>query len=565
MVRRFGVVPLLLFVLCSVTAAPFSQSSSAFSSRPAPSWEPAPLLSDTTQLGIVWTPPSRPDPALRELNRIDSLGATAVRLTRPPSDAVAARADTLGLRLYVDLPIDHVSAQNLQDALARATPTLKRLRTLARQHPSIARVGLARAADTTVPAACNTLRRWHDRVRSWTGSLRTYYVTPFIAASDRCLDAVDQVLLDVRGHPTPVDRWRQWQSRTATVGLGAVGTWVRPSAGSGLRTPHSPERQARYLERTLSRLLDATKASPPVIFVSRWRDQPSSVLPTRRYGLHDPDGRPRPAARVVQGIYTGTQRVFAFSSGTEPGTGRYGLLLVGWGLIALLGGLYARSPFVRQTVLRYFAAPGFYRDTLRDGHNLAPGANGLLAGLVTAAIGTTGICAFSLAATEPETEHVLGALPPPVQTLLARGIEHPITAGVTIGGLVLSLLGVWMGTLVLATRLQTQLSLAQGLVLVTWPCWPTLLALPLALAAGPDAPLSPFWLTVLLLIGGGLAFLYMTGRVLYDYWVITDLPAPIVLLLGALSPFALISATVLVLTAWYDVSIVFLWHLATQT
>ena len=558
MVRRFNVATISLLVLCSIAVLFLPQFSFALSpSLPSPS--------DTTHFGVVWTPPTSPDSALHELERMSTIGATAVRLTRLPPDTVAARADTLGLRLYVDLPVDHVPAPQLQDALAQAAPVLERLKALARRHPSITHVGFAHAADTTVPETCETLRRWTERVHASLPSLRTYYVTPFAAAADRCADAVGQVLLDVRGHPAPIDRWRQWRSETAAVGLGAVGTWVQPSAAPGLQSPHSPERQARYLERALSRLFDSTRSPPPVAFVSRWRDEISPVLSTRRYGLHDADGRSRPAVRVVRGIYTGTQRVFAFPSGSEPATGSYGLLLLGWGLVALLGLVYARSLFVRETVTRYFTAPGFYRDALREGHDLHPGANALLLGIVVGALGATGVCAARLAAAQPVTERVLAALPPPVQVVLAGGIEHPITVGVVIGGLALGLLGLWMGALVLVARWGTRFSFAQGLVLVVWPCWPVLPALPVALAAGPEAPISPSLFALLLLGGGLLACFYVTARVLYDYWAITDLPGSTVLLLGVLSPLALGSALVLFLTTWYDVSAAFLWRLATLT
>ena len=525
----------------------------------------SPRSPDTTALGVVWTPPAPSDSALHELNRIDRLGATAVRLTRLPADTVAARADTLGLDLYVDLPVKYVPTSQLQASLAGVASVLERLRTVAGQHPSITHVGLAHTADTTVPAACGILRRWTERVHDGEGSVRTYYITPFAAAADRCADAVDRPLLDLRGHPAPVSHWQQWRTQTNSAGIGALGTWVRPAAPAGLRVPHSPEWQARYLEQALGRLLDSTRTAPPVIFVSRWQDQVSSVLSTRRYGLHETDGTPRPAARVVEGLYTGTQRVFAFPSGATPAADSYGLLLIGWGLIALLGGLYAQSLFIRETVTRYFMAPGFYRDALRDGHDLHPGANVLLLGIVATALGTTGVCAARLAAQQPVTEHVLTALPPPVQTVLAGGVEHPVMAGVVIGGLALSVLGLWMGALVLAARWQSRFSFAQGLVLVTWPCWPTLLILPIALAAGPDAPVSPSLFALLLLGGSLIACLYVTGRVLYDYGAITDLPTSTVLLLSTLSPAALVGAIVLLLTTWYDVSLPFLWHLATLT
>lgn len=524
-----------------------------------------PASAESPVRGVVWTPPASPDSALHELARIDRLGATAVRLTRLPSDTVAARAAALDLALYVDLPVRYVPAARLGDALQAAAPSLARLRTLARRHASITHVGLAHGAATTAPGACAALRRWTARVHGWTRPLRTYYVTPFPPGADRCAPSVDRVLLDVRGHPAPAEHWRDWRSQTTPVGIGAVGTWVWPSAPSGLRSPHSPERQARYLEGTLSRLLDSTRASSPVLFVSHWRDRTDRVLSTRRYGLHEASGPPRPAAAVVRGFYTGTQRVFAFPAGFAPRTAPYVLLLLGWGLFGLLGALYARSLFVRQTVARYFTAPGFYRDALRDGTDLHPGANALLLGIVAGALGITGVRVAQMAGVHLATEHVLAALPPPVQGVLSSGIAQPAWAGLMLGGLALVLLGIWGGTLVLMARWRSSFALAQGLVLVAWPCWPALLALPLALAAGPTAPLSPSLLGLLLLGGCPLACAYVSGRVLYDYWVVTDLSGATVLLLGLFSPLGLAAAGGLALAMGAGVSFSFLWELATLT
>lgn len=554
------VLPLLvgLSLLLGDALAPKISRSEA--SRP-----PVSTPVEPPRLGVVWTPASRPDSALAELNRIDDTGASAVRVTRLPSDTVAGRADTLGIHLYVDLPITYVSASRLPDTLAQMKDTANRLRTLARRHPSITHVGLGHAVDTTLPTACKALRRWTDRVHQWPPSLRTYYVTPFSAGPDRCADAVDRPLLDVRALPAPVDRWEEWQSQSASVGLGAVGTWMQPSAPSGLRNPHSPERQARYLERTLSRLLDSTQTSPPVVFISRWQDRSSPLLPSRRYGLHDTEGTARPAASVVRGFYTGTQRVFAFPSGPEPFTRPYGVMLLGWGLVALLGGLYARSLFVRQTTARYFTAPGFYRDALRESRDLDPGTNGLLLGVVAAVLGTTGTRAAQLAASQPGTDRLIEALPRHIGRVVARGIEHPTTTGLLIGGGVLGLLLLWMIALVLGARWWTRFSFAQGLVLVVWPCWPVLLALPIALIAESGALVSPSVFGLMLLGGGGLTIVSVTGRVLFDYWSVTGLPGLALLPLSILSPFVLTTAAVALLVWHYEVPLRFLWHLVTQT
>ena len=528
-----------------------------------PSPDPRSQSRSLPTLGVVWTPPASPDSAARELTRIHHTGATAVRLTRLPTDTVAARADTLGLHLYVDLPVEAVPAFRLADTLSQAALTWDRLFSLAAQHSSITHVGLARSVDTTVPEACDVLARWTNRVHDRAPSLRTYYVTPFTPTVDQCADAVDRPLLDLRGHPHPVDRWRRWHAQTDAVGLGAIGTWVDPEATSGLRVPNSAHRQARYLETTLAQLLDTTRTAPPVVFVDRWRDDASPLLPSRHFGLYEANGTARPAARVVRGMYSGTQRAFAFPRGSPP-SASYALVLLGWGLVALLGLAYTGSLFVRQTVVRYFTAPGFYRDALRDGRDLSPWTNGLVLGIVAASFGVATSRAAQLASAHPDTIHVLAALPRSLQAVLAQGIEHPVLAGLVAGGGGLGILCLWMGGLVLAARIDSRFSLAQGVVLVTWPCWPVLVALPVALATGPAAPLSPRLFTLVLLGGGGFALVSVSLRVLHDFWRTTEAPAWTLPPLFAISPLALVG-TALLIAGQVGVPFRFLWRLVVYT
>jgi len=545
---------LLTLLATAILIGPPSRTDAA--QKTSSSFQAAPTL------GVVWTPPTSPNEAVDDLTRIHRVGATAVRLTRPPADTVATRADSLGLRLYVDLPVEAVPAARLSDRLSRAASTLDRLLSLAARHPSITHVGLVRSADTTVPDACDVLARWTDRVHARPPALQTYYVTPFAPAADRCADAVDQPLVDLRGHPNPLDRWQRWKTQTDSVGIGALGTWVDPDAASGLRVPHSADRQARYLETALSHLLDSARTAPPVVFVERWQDD-APILSSRHFGLHRADGSARPAARVVRGLYSGTQRAFAFPGGSPPAAS-YALVLLGWGLLALLGLAYAGSLFVRQTVVRYFTAPGFYRDALRDGRDLSPGTNGLLLGLVAASLGVATTRAAQLAAAHPDTMHVLAALPRSLRAVLAQGIEHPALAGLVGGTGSLGVLLLWMGALVLAARLETRVSLAQGLVLVTWPCWPVLGALPIALATGPGAPLSPHLFAFIALGGGALALVSVSLRVLFDFWRTTEAPTWTLPPLFALSPLAL-TGIVLLVAIQTGVPFRFLWHLVVHT
>jgi hypothetical protein len=527
----------------------------------APPAEPDGPGPDSTLRGVVWAPPAADGPALRTLDRMAARGVTALRLTRlPSSEAVLSRADSLGLRLFVDLPVAFVSGPALRDSLRAAGPSLRRLRRWARRHPSLAAVGLARHADTSVPAACPPLADWTARLHEGPAPLRTYYVTPFPPGTDRCRSATDLVLLDTRGRPAAAAR--RGADADSTLALGALGTWTQPGAARGLRAPQSPERQARHLERALTTLLDRSRV--PAVFVYRWQDRAAPPL-SHHYGLHDAQGAPRPAARVVTGLYRGTQRVFAFPAGTAPADAPVGAILTGWALLLLLGGFYARSAFVRQTVARYFAAPGFYRDAIREGREVAPLENTVLLGVLGVALGLVGLLAARLAAPTPAAGLLVEALPPALRGPLATGLRHPLLAGAAVGGLSIGLLGTWGLLLTGAARLTGTFSFAQALMLITWPCWPALLGMGVALVAATAPPVAPELLGLLLLVGGGGTLLAVTGRVLYDYARVTGLAPGWVLLLGLPSPLVVILTATTLLVSRYDLPLALLWHLVSRT
>lgn len=539
---------------------------------PAPSQDPSKLGAgqssspspDSTLLGVTWTPPDAPGPTLHKLDRIHATGVSAIRLTAVPSnDALFVRADSLDLQLFVDLPVSSVTASALRDSLFQTQPTVDRIREVAREHESVTHVGLAQYADTTVPAACAVLREWTTRLHNGPSPLRTYYVTPFRPLADRCAGAVDLVLLDTRGRPNPVQLWQRATSDTSRTGLGALGTWVRPDAPSGLRAPHSPERQARYLERALAQVHDAAEG-PAAVFVHRWADPSTPPVPDRQYGLHDTSGTQRPAAAVVQGFYTGTQRVFAFSSG--PGASSpHGLILLGWGLVVVLAGLFAGRPFVRQTAYRYFAAPGFYRDAVQEARDVSPGINTVLLFLGATATGLIAAVLARLAASSPTTEHVLAALPPGLRGPLAIGVTQPALAGIVMGGLTVGLLAGWTGALVLTARSASPFSVPQALMLVVWPVWVVFPGMILALVTATHPPVSPALLGGGLVVGGIVASLAVVGRVLYDYNRITDVSVPVTLALILPSPPVLVGLTLGVVAVQSQVPLSLLWHLLTKT
>lgn len=516
--------------------------------------------------GVVWEPPEHVGPTLRQLRKISEAGATAIRLTAlPPTDTVFARADSLELRLYADLPVSTVPAADLEDSLSAATPTLERLLSIADRFTSLRAIGLGRNVDTTQPATCSLLSEWSRRISTEHPDLQTYYVTPFVASADVCADAVDTPLYSPRGHSDPIERWRQWQSETSTVQLGALGTWTNPTSARGLRVPHSPERQARYLERALSSLDDSLQSSPSAVFVYRWQDQTPPILESRRYGLYDDRGHARPAADVLEGFYTGTQRTFAFSAGSPPTETPVPYIFVAWGLIALLGTLYAHNPFVRRTVYRYFAAHGFYRDAIRKGRETSLSINLLLFVVLGLAVGVIGASCARIVVEQPTTELVVAALPVLLRTALSSVLSEPVVAGILTGGGFLVLLGGWTALLVLVGRLNGSLSLPQALMVVIWPCWPVILGMILVLVAATAPPFSYGSLALLLGAGAAVTAVAITVRVLRDFRRVSALPTPLVSLLALPSPLFLLLLATLYLVAHYNLSISFLWHLASQT
>lgn len=536
------------------------------------------LARPSVERGIVWTPPERPRPARHALREMHRRGVTAVRVTRPVADrTVLALADSLHLRLFVDLPVGALSARALRDSADALTRHVDAVLALAQQHPSVRGVGFGSPVDTTVPAACDVVQGVTDRVHATDpAGLQTYYVTPFDAPSDRCTRAVDRVLLDVRDAVDPVARWRGWIDTvdngadadrvSSRVGIGALGTWVRPGAPEGRRVPHSPQRQARHLETTLTTLLDTTRATPPVVFVYRWSDRPPSTTPlSRRYGLLSDTGTVRPAAHVVAGLYTGRQTVFAFPQGTSPSAPVPWLLLLAWTIVAALGVSYARLPAFRRMTARYFVAHGFYRDALAEGREPMLDVSLLLWAIVVAAAGIVTTVAGEIVAPLSTTSLVLDALPPAVQAPVARWVETPAAAGIGAGAALAVGLGVWMVVLFGLSRRGTPLAPSQTLMLVVWPCWPVLLLLVAALVALSLPASGAATALACILIGVGIVAIAVTARVTRDFTVVAAVPLGIAVASTLASPLVLLTPLVLPPLYRHDVPLSLVWHLITRT
>ena len=634
---------LLVSALLSLAlgAAALGAGGAAYAQQPVP--QPSPSADTTGQAGppatfapppegrplrgVTWHPPADRAQAVRELRRIKKAGVEAVRTPLIRREALLHAADSLRLRLFQDLPAAYLSAGELEETLPRLRWELERALLVARGHPSARHFGLLSHGDTSEPGTCAVLRELAARVRA-TGPEETiaYYGTPFVEA-DRCAGATSLTLLDALNRERPQALLRRWRQARASgpadtttpaspedsrppradsgaVGVGALGTWVDPSA-EGLRAPHSPQSQARYFEKHLpllfrdavqtpapgaarsrpaARPADSLGPAPAVVFAYRWRDaqggdagsdsartdgagDSGAVLQDpygRVYGLLTAGGQPRPALKVVRGLYTGRQTVFAFDAGTAPPERPPWLVLMGWGLVAVLGGAYAGASRFRGLVRRYFGSSSFYRDAVREKRAaLGTGSLTLLAGVSLCAGLVVTVFLLAVQETSPFLQMLRGAsgwAQGWMRFLLAR----PWMAVLIVAAFYTGSLAMWAFLLSLASRRAQPLSPTQTLALVTWPRWPAFL---LGAGAVVAVTLPPGWMLPVagaLAAAWGLVSTAAALRTLYDMTRMSGLSPFAAPALALLNPVLL--AAVMAFFAVLEVlpEARFLWHLATR-
>lgn len=571
--------------------------------------------------GVTWHPPAGRAQAIRELRRIKKAGAEAVRTPLIRREALLHAADSLRLRLFQDLPAAYLSAGEFEEALSRLRWELERALLMARRHPSARHFGLLSHGDTSEPGTCAVLRELAAHVRA-TGpeGASAYYGTPFVEA-DRCAGTTRLTLLDMLNRERPQTLLRRWrQARVAStdttrtlspdppalpdsvsVGVGTLGMWVDPSA-EGLRAPHSPQSQARYFEKHLPLLLrdsarvqamgtarsrpaDSLGPAPAVVFAYRWRDaqggdtrgdsaraggaQGSGAVPQdpygRAYGLLSAEGQPRPALKVVRGLYTGRQTVFAFDAGADPPERPPWLVLMGWGLVAALGVAYAGASRFRGLVRRYFGTSSFYRDAVREERAaLGTGSFTLLAGASLCAGFVVAVFLLAVQETGPFLQ-MLREASPQTQGWMRTLLTRPWRLVLIVAAFYVGSLAMWAFLLSLASRRARPLSTTQTLALVTWPRWPAFL---LGAGAVVAVTLPPDWMLPVsggLVAAGGLVSVAAALRTLYDVTRMSGLSFWAAPVLAFLNPVLL--AAVMAFFAVLEVlpEARFLWHLATRS
>ena len=326
--------------------------------------------------GVIWSMPASRKQAKVDLLRMHLAGVEAIRTGVITDEQILRWTDSLGFKVFQDLPIYGVAGERLEDTLAFAQRVLGQMLERAHRHPSARYFGLAVYSNTRSAKGYTYFKALTEYVHEQgpEGS-QTYYVT-FFTAPEAVASAVDMVLLERLDSPAPLADWKQFYVTHGEVASGiSVGTYVDEFQRRGYRLPHTAEYQARYLERILKALLVQEREIPPsVLWVYRWRDQayksaqscvPDALL-SRAYGLHDLTSQPRYAFYVMRGFFTGRQLTFAFASGQPATFSVYDMLrLFALIVLGMWGIMFKQFPLFHRLVRRYFGAHTFYQESLR--------------------------------------------------------------------------------------------------------------------------------------------------------------------------------------------------------
>ena len=505
--------------------------------------------------GVVWD--SDISPTADDLHLISQTGVQAIRLPLITNPELLIAADSLGLALFQELPIRYLSAARLLDTLASASSQLAAALILGADHPSAKHYGLAFFSDASNDAACPYFADL-ARVAQEHSDVQVYYISPFVE-SDRCASTVDFVLLDVRHRNEPMAAIAQWSSPTP-IGLGTVG-WYAIDGAFGLRHDRSVQTQARFLETSLPGILEAPLHS---VFVYRWKDT-ETASHTQQWGLLDAQKQPRPAYAVVRGIYTGTQSVFAFPTGSPATANTPGLLIFGWLVIFTLGILYTVSSPWRNLVHRFYTRHGFYLDSVRMGREF-PGAACVTFMLVQALItGCTMWLMIRALQVSRAREPILAFLSPEVRGAVDVLVADSWRVIVLFGCFFLAYQLILLLTSVAVLERRRLVDVKRAFIVQVSAQWHLILLLPLLMMAQSFASAAFQLLAGITAASWLLASLVSTLRLVADYASIVP-PNRRMASLSLLAPPALVltGAVLWLLNSALGDSIGFWWRLVMQ-
>ena len=518
--------------------------------------------------GVVWTPPADRALALDDLLQMRRAGVRAVRTEVVHDTLLLRAADLLGLAFYQDLPVRALAAPYLLRRQAAMADTLRAALRRGAPFASARWYGLARASDTSE----RSVRPYFESLTAIAreAGARTYYLTRF-PTDDRASQTVDLVLLDARGQD-PVDLLRRFRVRHDTpAGLGSYGLGVDDDRDGGWRVPDSPAAQARALETQLADL--ASMESPPAAaFVHRWRDLSAEDLERDQraeasglhFGLLSQAGEPRPALDVLRGVYTGTQRTFAFDAGAPRDRFRTSpLLILGWLLVLGVGLLTTASPKLSTLAPRYFRRHDLYREAVERGFALSLGETALLAVGVAFAFGIVGAAALRGLAGTDALLAATAVWSPDAQARLTGLVSRPLALVLVLSlayGVWFFLNLIWMNVLSGKRRIRP----AQALSVAAWSRWAWLALSVPAVVLGTLSPRTATAFAVPLLVAGIVAEIWAGYRTMTDFAYVSRVPYPRAVGIGFGLPLLLLAAGLVAFAVVAQAEAEFLLHLATR-
>ena len=456
-----------------------------------------PGVAQTTPFkGVVWTVPPSTESALQDLADIRALGANAVLTDLIWNDRLLVAADSLGLMLFQDLPIEYLHARGLSDTLAATLLLLNDAIQRGTGHESARHFGLARRSDTSSPVSCEYFSRLTQFAHRTPG-IRTYYRSYF-ARDDTCAQNVDAVLLETTAAHDPSQQLELWTSGTP-VGIGSFGQLATRGA-VGLSDPASAESQARFLETHLRQLL-SSDTDVYALFVNRYRDARGDFR--GGYGLIDASGRPRHAREVVRGFYSGEQDVFAFRSGQTPVDRGSWSLMAAWLAFAIFATTMSFSPRFSMLVIRSFTRQGYYVESLRNERGFLTGV-AMISLVCQALLSGSMISLLVLTLQHEPLMSYLGALMPETAREL---YERSLAPGflVLTGVFFLHVTSVFV--IAVALKLVGRISLGEALTVIVWPAWITVLLPILVLLIPSLEPATASRLAIIALLCSGIPVL----------------------------------------------------------
>ncbi len=475
-------------------------------------------------IGPVWTPPADADSARASLERVRRLGFTVVRVAPGVSRDVRAWGARLGVRFYIDLPLEYLTAKQMADTLGYVARMADSLRASGADS-TLAGIGLGANHATKSQATCDALDKAAQSIRQRLPRATVYYQTAFL--DDACSSDALLPLLDLRDADEVPKRWADWKTahpdRRAALLLGRAVY----SGEEGLRADHSPERAARLLETTFASFASDT-TQPAFVLLHRW--ERSDADP---YGLLSDDGLDSFSLIAASDAARGIPSSPALAAGAaRPGRMADWLRLGGWGVVLMIGLAFSSMLRMRQLTERFFTASGFFREDVRGSRDGLRLQTMVFATLMLAA-GAVAVTQLLLILNDTPASgyvrHLIGSALP----LGAVVAWLSPVALIAAGWVVLLVIGL---AFTLLSRGRHSFTLPQALMIQAWPRWPFVLLLIAALVV-PSLPGAYVGIAALaLLVVWALIAIAATVHAAITFSSITNTTTPVALTVVLLHP-----------------------------